>query len=201
MTVWRFRISLKMFLLLPVIVAGIWWWSTWPDRTARRFVTHLVDRDLANVSQMLGLEPNDGLPFFAAPDHPWGVPVEIGVPQFQRRSFADWLLARGSFSIEASHKRGRFHHGGFVVCRGAIDYSGALTALDEAPSDPGLDLTVDSFGLKFRAAPDILRELSQTDSDVPVTLGVSTDGSTLFISGPSAAVAKTRLRLGELDKP
>ncbi len=202
MTAWRLKsYSLRTLLLVPVMFGGIWWWSTWPDRTANSFVTHLANHDMANVRQMLGLSPKDGLPLFAADDHPWGISADFGLPQFQRRSSIDWLLARGGFSIDASHASDRFRHCGFFVSRGAIRYSGVLAGPNETQIDPELNLAIDPFQLQFISASDVLRELAKTDSDVPVTIGRGDDHATLFVLGPPAAVAKIRARLAELDKP
>jgi len=49
----RFRFGMRTLLFLPVLVGGVWWWSTWPERTARRFVRLLTERDVQAVQGML----------------------------------------------------------------------------------------------------------------------------------------------------
>jgi hypothetical protein len=49
-----FRFSLRTFLLLPPLVLGIlWFWTTMPERTARRFVNHMRSGRLDEASAML----------------------------------------------------------------------------------------------------------------------------------------------------
>jgi hypothetical protein len=49
-----FRFSLRTFLLLPPLVLGIlWYWTTMPERTARRFIGHMASGRVDEASRML----------------------------------------------------------------------------------------------------------------------------------------------------
>jgi hypothetical protein len=199
---WRcLRFDLRALLLVPIIVGGMLWWSTWPDRTARKFVQHLANHDLLAVRRMLELSTESALPVFASVDHPCGQAASFSRPQFQHRTFVDRLLARGSFRIEASHVGGRrLRHSGLSVKRGAVCYSGVLFRPNKVRMEPESKLRFDPYRLQFASASDVLRELMATDSDIPVTIEVDSNDRRLIISGPPKEVERIRARLSELDK-
>jgi hypothetical protein len=49
------RFRLRTLLLLPVLFAAGWWWATWPERTARRFVELLTAGDIEAATAMSDL--------------------------------------------------------------------------------------------------------------------------------------------------
>ena len=48
-----FQFRLRTLLLLPVLAVLGWWWVTWPERTARRFLERLEDRDFQAAAKMV----------------------------------------------------------------------------------------------------------------------------------------------------
>jgi hypothetical protein len=49
-----FRFSLRTFLLLPPLILGIlWYWTTMPERTARRFIGHMANGRFDEARNML----------------------------------------------------------------------------------------------------------------------------------------------------
>jgi hypothetical protein len=46
---------------LAVLAAAGWWWATWPERTAREFVTLIAENKL-NEAQAMMFDPAEAIP-------------------------------------------------------------------------------------------------------------------------------------------
>lgn len=113
----RIRFGLRTLLYLPVLTACIVWWTTWPTRTAERFVQLLNEGDGKEARGMLATN------FWGASrqhvggikDFPhktgWNWHVEKGGfydPIFQPRSLVDLLVGRVDFGIQSRTNQGSF---------------------------------------------------------------------------------------------
>jgi len=124
----RFRFGLRTLLCIPLIVAGVWWWTSWPTRTAQRFVDLLNDGNVEAAQAML-VEPTE------KPDanesqikfDMWRLAAEqpdafVG-SELSPRTFADMIGAAGEFRISqvnVAQKNRYFHFGSYAVVRGRI---------------------------------------------------------------------------------
>jgi hypothetical protein len=93
-----------------------WWWMTWPERTARRFV-HLMDsRDFEDANRMILVDPRDDNLSFATYyyENDWD-----GIDCL-RRSPADRLFGRGRYSVTSTSIR-------FNVVRGRVIAKGYVS--------------------------------------------------------------------------
>jgi hypothetical protein len=113
-----FQFGLRPFMLVPVLVAAVWWWSTWPERTARRFVHYLAAGDVAAARNMMRNSTPSEL------ESLWKV-SEKGeslfiAPLMKSRSRADWLYSRGEFNVDADQQSLRTYFGSFIASRGSV---------------------------------------------------------------------------------
>lgn len=102
-------------MFVPVLVGGIWWWHTWPERTARRFHQYLVQ---GNVEAAQAMSQSQ-----LASDFAWVVKSgesEFLPPRIHGRSWSDWFFSRGEFNVNADQEARRFYFGRFVVSRGTV---------------------------------------------------------------------------------
>ena len=123
-----FRFGMRTLLLLPVLVGGVWWWGTWPERTAGRFVKLIAEGDVQAARSMLA----STVPKVTRDDSDsrnneldmWGVAQEGGEqfdqPGFHPRSLVDRLFGRGTFSVSADRGKVRLYYGSFIARWGAI---------------------------------------------------------------------------------
>ena len=114
----RFQFGLRAMMLVPVFIGAVWWWSTWPERTARKFVHYLVMGDVAAAQKMMRDSTSPDLASL------WKV-SEKGESQFiapliKSRSLTDWLYSRGEFNVDADQQALRTYFGSFVASRGSV---------------------------------------------------------------------------------
>jgi len=120
-----FRFRLRSLLVLPVLFAAGWWWVTWPERTAKRFVELLAIGDVPRAQAMIdGPQPSAGF---------WKI-VEsrefaFEAPSFQAATRGDYLSARRVFRFDWQRKILTGHLGPFVAHRNRI-------VLDPSASSP-----------------------------------------------------------------
>jgi hypothetical protein len=108
-----FRYRLRSLLLLPALFALGWWWVTWPERTARRFVAALAARDVETAQAMfsgpqsLALLLRNSMP-----------PRAASRPQ----SWREIALAQREFDVEFEDSS--FGRCTFVAARGRVSLGG-----------------------------------------------------------------------------
>jgi hypothetical protein len=109
------RFRLRTLLLLPAVFAAIWWWVTWPERTARRFVSLLAAGDFEAAQAMF--ESTQPFEEFFWP----GVSKANAFPllTFRGSRWVDLATGRREFNINPSLLANR---GGasFVALRGRV---------------------------------------------------------------------------------
>jgi hypothetical protein len=88
------RFRLRSLLLLPVLFAAAWWWVTWPERTARRFVQRLSNDPAAAHEMIAGTQPSDG--FWQIVD---SERCQFEPPEFQSPSWTEWLRGQRTFQL------------------------------------------------------------------------------------------------------
>jgi hypothetical protein len=103
-------------LLLPVLFAAGWWWVTWPERTAKRFIELLAAGDVPRAQAMIdGPQPSDGF---------WRVVVSrefaFNTLTFQLAKRRDYLSAQRTFSFNWQRKGLTGWLGQFVAHRNRI---------------------------------------------------------------------------------
>ena len=121
------RFRLRTLLLLPLVFAAGWWWATWPERTARRFVELLNAGEIESAKAMC-IEPiaTDGLWVMAATTEYIHSQPGLKAPTWgefrsARRSFAlSWKSDTHFGTTELFAERGR------VVIPPAAAHSGAF---------------------------------------------------------------------------
>jgi hypothetical protein len=108
------RFRLRTLLLLPVLFAAGWWWATWPERTARRFVEFLAAGDIEAAKRMTN----------SAADGLWLLPLVDGVrfeaPDFVGVTWYDYAKSRRAFAIRWTVTSGRGVLNGFTTHRGVV---------------------------------------------------------------------------------
>jgi hypothetical protein len=91
-----FRFRLRTLLLLPILVAAGWWWLTWPERTARRFVDLLNEGDVEGAKSMI-VDPQPSAGF-------WKIAASgkfaFDPPVFQPATRREYLAARRAFHFD-----------------------------------------------------------------------------------------------------
>src|SRR5262245_5312989 len=108
--IWRCRFRLRTLLLLPVLFAAGWWWITWPARTADRFVTFLMVRDLDSARAMIdGEQPTNAVTPFQKSARPIILP-----PQLLPGTWSEFLSGSRRFNLVWGGSRE------FVASRGRI---------------------------------------------------------------------------------
>jgi hypothetical protein len=113
------RFRLRSLLLLPVLFAVAWWWVTWPERTARRFVQRLSDDPVRAYEMIVGTKPSDG--FYRIID---SKRCRFEPPDFQRPTWGEWLIGQRTFqfTIELDWKEDTetCNLGSFIAVRSGI---------------------------------------------------------------------------------
>jgi hypothetical protein len=110
------RFSLRTLLLLPVLFAAAWWWITWPERTARRFVELLSAGDFESARKMCDESQPIELIWMLArmPEFTFAAPV------VHDQSWGERLAGRRQFQIPWSFESNRGNLKGLVASRGRI---------------------------------------------------------------------------------
>ena len=91
-----FRFRLRTLLALPIVFAAMWWWVTWPERSANKFVGLLAAGDIEAARAMIdGPQPTAAF---------WQI-VSSGKVEFERLTFqsASWneyLTAQRQFNFD-----------------------------------------------------------------------------------------------------
>lgn len=123
------RFRLRTLLLLPLLVGAAWWWVSWPERTAKRFVQLLNDGDLEAakamiISQREGLDgPDSGeassFDIFGAANED---DTTFEGSELRARTLGDVLYGQGSFAISKANSMDNqhLHFGGYRIERGRI---------------------------------------------------------------------------------
>ena len=120
----RLRFGLRTLLCVPLVVAVVWSWTTWPERTADRFVRALSEGDLQAAQTMISTA-NHRHPSSAFPDElsrasQQGV-VRLKATQIRPRSFRDWTVGRGSFDVHGEAANAWIYYGRFDARYGRIE--------------------------------------------------------------------------------
>jgi hypothetical protein len=99
-------VTLLSASLLAVLGAGAWWWVTWPERTALRFVTCVSMRQIKNVNGLLLIESDRVRRDIdvAASLHRFSHGEDYrsfmaDARQKGRRTLVDWILSRQRFEV------------------------------------------------------------------------------------------------------
>ena len=183
-----FQFGLRTFMLVPVLVAAVWWWSTWPQRTARRFVHYLVAGDVAAARSMMQNSTPSEL------ESLWQV-SEKGESQFiaplmKSRSLADWLYSRGEFNVDADQQKLRTYFGSFVASRGSVRTNSEL-----APKQ----LTV--FRTRNLSGEDALGRIrAEFNSNAPARIIVDPTAKGLIVHASQKTRDELQLLLKRLDQ-
>ena len=124
----RIRFGLRTLLCVPLFVATVWWWTSWPERTAKRFVGLLNKGNVVAAQAMLVAQPVN--PAVAEKDPVWPDIWDLAVQEdvsligseLRSRSISDVVGATGEFSISKGNLSNVQHLnlGGFAVVRGRI---------------------------------------------------------------------------------
>ena len=144
------RYRLRTLLLLPVLFAAGWWWVTWPERTARRFVGLVAAGDVDGARAMFDeQEPSDGFWLLVKSGLRFG-PAEVAAG-----GWGDYAAGRRRFTIAWESKRSGGDLEGFVASRGSVSLP------------VGKDVrTFALYGLKQAAATEMAAGLADLyDSD------------------------------------
>jgi hypothetical protein len=90
------RFRLRTLLLLPIIFAVGWWWVTWPERTARRFVDLLAAGNI-KAAQAMSDFSEEGLWILAEIDR-----VQFKSPELHPGNWREYIASRRTFRIPLS---------------------------------------------------------------------------------------------------
>ena len=104
------------------LLAVMWWWLTWPTRTAKRFLGHINARQVDGAKRMTvgDFPPRVWVTFEAKFLNSWR-------PVMYSRTVTDMLLARQNFYVLCTWEDGRtgtvpFNDEEFVSMRGSIAF-------------------------------------------------------------------------------
>lgn len=189
----RFRFGLRTLLALPLIVGGVWWWGTWPDRTARQFVALLSEGKVEAAKSMLRsqqteLAPNEFDIWSAAERHG----VRLVPSTVQGRSAVDVLAGRGNFTVrsEFEYVKLQIYFGEFMACRGYVQ---PLNTTGQQASFRGISLN----NIDVESAMSKLQTKFAPTS--PVKLAVNERGNSIIVMGDEAVCGQLETMLKELD--
>jgi hypothetical protein len=140
-----FRFRLRTLLLLPILVAAGWWWLTWPERTAKRFVQLLKDGDLESAKAMID-DPQPSAGFWKIAE---SGKFNFDPPVFQPATRRDYLAARRTFHFDWRWDSESRPLGPFLASRNRI-------MLGTSASNTGVRLVI---ALKSDAAGALARSL------------------------------------------
>lgn len=172
-------------MFVPVLVGGVWWWSTWPERTARRFVILIAAGDVQAARSMLAAAPEivaDDSASRNAKFDMWGVAergeVQFNQPGFHPRSPIAWLVARGDFSVSAEKQKVRIYYGGFVARRGVVQPLNEL--------EPSMLLMV--YSIRHVDVEHVLAKMkSEFTPGLPMRIAADEEQNRLILAGPKEA--------------
>jgi hypothetical protein len=167
----RFRFRLRMLLLLPVLFAAGWWWVTWPERTARRYVEYLAVGDVEAARAMItGPQPKDDF---------WGIltspPFQLDEPSLQDADWSDYLLARRRFDVRWRWVTAHGARGDFVAERGCVSLNPSLA-----------ESRYVVYPIKHGPADDVIRVIKSVFSngvDIQVALDERNNSAIILASG------------------
>jgi hypothetical protein len=95
-------LSASVLAVATTLVAGVWWWSTAPERTARRFAALLANQDLDAANEMLSQGPSGEYResgwLVGNPDNYFPKWTRVKLDQ-RPRSILDIIQQRSRFSI------------------------------------------------------------------------------------------------------
>jgi hypothetical protein len=111
-----FRFRLRTLLLLPAVFAVGWWWLTWPERTAKRFVELLDDGNVPAARAIVDGPPmSDGFWKIARSKR-----FNFASPTFQSASWSEFLTGQRTFNFEWQSKSADGDLGPFLAQRNRI---------------------------------------------------------------------------------
>jgi hypothetical protein len=120
------RYSLRTLLVLPMLFAAAWWWLTWPERTAQRFV-RLLNDDPNAAKAMVDGRPKPSLGFWKIATSPQ---CSFVLPTITSASWADCVAARRPFEVGWQIQDSEGDLGPFIAVRNRVMLS--PTASDKA---------------------------------------------------------------------
>jgi hypothetical protein len=109
------RYSLRTLLVLPVFFAAAWWWVTWPERTARKFV-RLLNEDPNAAKEMID-GPQASLGFWKVATSPQ---FSFESQSLSPGSWANFLAARRTFDVEWQAQNSDGDLGRFIAVRNHV---------------------------------------------------------------------------------
>lgn len=120
----RLRFGLRTLLCVPLVVAVLWSWTTWPERTADRFVRALSEGDMQAAQSMISTanhrNPSSAVPEELSRASQQGV-VRLKATQIRPRSFLDWTVGRGSFDVHGEAANAWIYYGRFDARYGQVE--------------------------------------------------------------------------------
>jgi hypothetical protein len=99
---------------LPPLFAACWWWVTWPERTARKFVNLLAAGDFDAAKAMTDFS-EEGLWVLAKIDG-----IEFKPPELSSGGWHNYLAARRTFQIPILADTGGGKLAGFTAARNRV---------------------------------------------------------------------------------
>jgi hypothetical protein len=108
------RFRLRTLLLLPLVFAAAWWWVTWPERTARRFVELLATGDIDSAKAMTDFSEEE-LWVLAEIDG-----IEFKPPVLNSDGWRNYIAARRTFQVPIHADTGGGKLDGFSAVRNRV---------------------------------------------------------------------------------
>jgi hypothetical protein len=111
-----FRFRLRTLLMLPILFAAVWWWLSWPEPSADKFVNLLSAGDVeAARSTIDGPQPSDAF---------WGIVTsgkfKLEPAKFRAASWQEYLQAQRQFDFDWQYKDHSRGMGPFIISRNRV---------------------------------------------------------------------------------
>lgn len=138
----RLRFRLRTLLLLPLVFAAGWWWVTWPERTARRFV-ELLKCGETDAAQTMLESTQPLMSFQGTTAYRTATPL---LPLFRPTSWLDVMSGRRRFDV-TSRPPAADGSSQFVAVRGYVVQNHYIVShwLSRLPADAVAELLMQSF--------------------------------------------------------